>query len=246
MAMTRPAWVLACLFLVSPGFGGENEPLDRFFEKSAKRIARVCEKGKIRALLVTTRSPLTGSEGAVDRELAAKLMASLMALRKRPACVTSTAAPDVTLIVGHQEHAGRLLIGLRMSDGLLSDSILVDNTFARAQEARWRVSAHCADAPERVDDLQRSIIELKARYWAGRLRRGYTTAEGRQRPGEMITDRGLARQFESSLRRWLSAKRVPSLDHEEANWMMTVDSDAYRIYRACRVQPDAGHLASAD
>ncbi|MBI5238851.1 MAG: hypothetical protein HY926_00120 [Elusimicrobia bacterium] len=93
----------------------------------------------------------------------------------------------------------------------------------------------CADAAVRVDRMESLILDLKARYWALRLRQGLSAAGLKENPGSTITDPELKRRFYGLLKAWYERGSVPELTPEEVRRFVAVDRRAYDLHRACGI-----------
>lgn len=93
----------------------------------------------------------------------------------------------------------------------------------------------CDEAAARVDRLESDILDLKARYWALRLKKGLDMASLRVNPGSTITDPELKRQFYDRMQAWYAQPRVPPLSASETKRFVAVDSRAYSLHRQCRL-----------
>ncbi|MDE2313685.1 MAG: hypothetical protein KGL04_05890 [Elusimicrobia bacterium] len=98
----------------------------------------------------------------------------------------------------------------------------------------------CEDASSRVDKMEARILEIKARYWAGRLRDGLSPASLKINPGSMISDPALKKEFYSRLEYWYHQDRIPRLSSGEARRLVAMDGQAYSLYNDC-----GSRLASA-
>ena len=58
----------------------------------------------------------------------------------------------------------------------------------------------CGRAEETVDELERSLVDLKARYWAQKLRDGLISSSLKRNPGSEINNPGIRAQFYTRLR----------------------------------------------
>lgn len=94
---------------------------------------------------------------------------------------------------------------------------------------------NCAGAAERVNALEGHILELKARYWAQRLRSGLSGAELTVNPGSTIPDPGLRERFYERLRHWHSAEELRPLSPDEVKRFARLNGQAYSLYRECRL-----------
>ncbi len=93
----------------------------------------------------------------------------------------------------------------------------------------------CAGAAERVDDLERGVLDLKARYWALQLRRGLNPASLTNNPGSTISDPELKREFYTKLKAWYSQDSVPELSQSEVRRFVQTDGKAYALYTECGI-----------
>ena len=93
----------------------------------------------------------------------------------------------------------------------------------------------CSDAAERVDRLENDILDVKARYWALRLKKGLDMASLKVNPGSTITDAELKQQFYDRMNAWYAQRRVPALTASETKRFVAVDGQAYALYKNCRL-----------
>ena len=93
----------------------------------------------------------------------------------------------------------------------------------------------CADASNRVDRLESEILDLKARYWAARLKRGLSLAGLKINPGSTITNPSLKHNFYERMKYWYELDRVPELTPSELKRFVSIDGKAYTLYRECGV-----------
>ena len=110
--------------------------------------------------------------------------------------------------------------------------------FAAMQE--WRDSLNaggllsCDRAAERADVLQRSIMELKARYWALRLRdRGFSADSLTKNPGSEILDAELRARFYSRLRALHEMPSLAPLTRGETDTLSRREREARRLLETC-------------
>lgn len=119
----------------------------------------------------------------------------------------------------------------------LKDSVAdtADGLAASRPDAFGRRSAEdpCAGAAAAVDRLESRILDLKARYWAGRLKGGLSLASLKANPGSTISDPELKARFYDRLKAWHSLERVPELSPAEVKRFVDVDSRAYELHREC-------------
>ena len=95
--------------------------------------------------------------------------------------------------------------------------------------------ASCDEAAERVDRLESRILEIKARYWALKLRSGFSIAKLTRNPGSTISDPELKRRFYERLRSWYAQAAVPELTAAEVQRFVALDSEAFFLHRKCGI-----------
>lgn len=94
-------------------------------------------------------------------------------------------------------------------------------------------NSRCSGAADRINALEESILDLKARYWARRLQEGLSGAELKVNPGSTIPDPLLKARFYDSLKRWFYQGKVAPLTAAEVTRFVKVDGEAYSLYREC-------------
>jgi hypothetical protein len=95
--------------------------------------------------------------------------------------------------------------------------------------------SRCAGAEARINALEESILDIKARYWALRLKEGLPAAELKNNPGSTIPDPLLKARFYGALRRWFNQEQVPSLTPAEVVRFVKADGEAYSLHQDCRL-----------
>lgn len=90
--------------------------------------------------------------------------------------------------------------------------------------------AGCIDAARRADALVKSVLDLKARYWASSLETGRLVAP---QAGAGFSDPSLRAAFEFRFRDWLSRGRVPELSSEEVKRFVAADGEAFALRQNC-------------
>jgi hypothetical protein len=83
--------------------------------------------------------------------------------------------------------------------------------------------------------MERQVLELKARYWAGKLREGTSLRELKSNPGSTISDPALRREFYERLKFWYDQGDAPALTPAEVRRFVSTDGQAYSIYHDCGV-----------
>ncbi|MBI4060699.1 MAG: hypothetical protein HY403_04645 [Elusimicrobia bacterium] len=93
----------------------------------------------------------------------------------------------------------------------------------------------CGDAAATVDRLEGEILDLKARYWAAKLKKGLDPATLKVNPGSTISDPGLKRAFYDKMKAWYAQDRVPELSPLETKRFVSLDGRAYSLARKCGI-----------
>lgn len=100
---------------------------------------------------------------------------------------------------------------------------------ANASAADWG----CMGAGDRVDELERSVVDLKARYWAQKLREGLDGATLTRNPGSEIRNQEIRAEFHKSLRAH-AAVNEPALTAEELAQLKDALQRISRLNDSCR------------
>lgn len=91
----------------------------------------------------------------------------------------------------------------------------------------------CRDYARRADELQRGVLELKARYWAAQTRRRTVSAKTlRVQPDSMISNPALRERFLELMRRHAAAPG-PSLSEAEVRRFVAADGEAFGLLASC-------------
>lgn len=93
----------------------------------------------------------------------------------------------------------------------------------------------CEGASDRVDRLESEILDLKARYWAGQLKKGGALTQVKVNPGSTITDPSIKKAFYDRLKYWYDLDDIPALTPSEVQRFVSIDGKAYSLYRECGV-----------
>ncbi|MDE2491314.1 MAG: hypothetical protein KGM24_10730 [Elusimicrobia bacterium] len=93
----------------------------------------------------------------------------------------------------------------------------------------------CVAAERRVDALEGGILDLKARFWAARLRAGLPAAALTDNPGSEIRDPDLRARFYARLRE-RSREGGPALTSEETARLEETVRRISRLEDACRAE----------
>ncbi len=92
----------------------------------------------------------------------------------------------------------------------------------------------CANWTARVDRMERSILPLKARYWAGEIRKHDLSLSNTKRiQSEMLSDPNLRRTFTALLDRAVRRRATP-LTPGETRRFVRADSAAFILRMTCR------------
>lgn len=93
-------------------------------------------------------------------------------------------------------------------------------------------AAGCEGADERVNAMQESIIDLKARYWARMVRQGKLSRELLYKPGESIPDPNLRARF-FMLVATAAEREAKPLSMSEMKRFITKDREAFMLRLEC-------------
>lgn len=93
----------------------------------------------------------------------------------------------------------------------------------------------CDGVHDRVDELEKGILDLKARYWALQLRRGVSMAGLKFNPGSTITDPELKKEFYGRMRAWMQEAIIPELTPIESKQFAEADEQAIYLARLCAI-----------
>lgn len=113
---------------------------------------------------------------------------------------------------------------------------LPGNPIFEADDRRDAVAdteARCSNAEARINSLEESVLDIKARYWARRLKEGLIASELKVNPGSTIPDPALKARFYDSLRGWFNQGSVPSLTAAEVARFVKADGEAYSLHQEC-------------
>jgi TolB-like protein len=100
---------------------------------------------------------------------------------------------------------------------------------ANASAADWG----CLGSTERIDELERSVTDLKARFWAQKLRAGLDGASLKRNPGSEIRNTEIRADFYKSLRAHVSAAG-PDLTDDEFSRLKDALERIERLNDSCR------------
>ena len=101
---------------------------------------------------------------------------------------------------------------------------------ASASAADW---GGCLGVADKIDDLERSVTDLKARFWAAKLRAGLDGASHKRNPGSEIRNPEIRAEFYKSLR-VQSAAAGPELNDEEFSKLKDALQRIQHLNDACR------------
>lgn len=109
---------------------------------------------------------------------------------------------------------------------------LRDSVADTAEEAD---DTNCNNAATTVDRLEAQILDLKARYWAHKLKTGLDMATLKVNPGSTISDPELKQEFYAKMKSWYAQARVPALSPLETKRFVAVDGQAYSLAQKCGI-----------
>lgn len=93
--------------------------------------------------------------------------------------------------------------------------------------------SECSGAAERVDRMQTNVLELKARFWAFRLRLGLDGAKVTVNPGTTIPNSQLRARFYERLRALHNEAHLVPMTQEELGEMKRLEDKSYALVRDC-------------
>lgn len=102
-----------------------------------------------------------------------------------------------------------------------------------ARDAVADAASRCAGAEARINKLEESILDIKARYWARRLKEGLVASELKVNPGSTIPDPLLKARFYDALRRRFSEDGPEPLTADEVSRFVKADGEAYSLHQEC-------------
>lgn len=102
-----------------------------------------------------------------------------------------------------------------------------------ARDAVADTASRCSNAEARINALEESILDIKARYWARRLQEGLPASELKVNPGSTIPDPQLKARFYDALRRAYHEGKVPPLTAAEVTRFVKADGEAYSLHQDC-------------
>jgi hypothetical protein len=91
----------------------------------------------------------------------------------------------------------------------------------------------CDEAAQRSDEYEAAVIDLKARYWALRLKQGVANTSLKSNPGSEISDPELRSRFYGAMREWYARDNVPDLTMMEKTAYLEMDQKAVALRRQC-------------
>jgi TolB-like protein len=91
----------------------------------------------------------------------------------------------------------------------------------------------CADAPAQADRLEAQVIDLKARYWALKLRKTPNAVLAESKPEQLISNPALRKEFQERLTAWDQSGHIPRLSADEVRRFVTVDGEAFSLHQQC-------------
>ena len=93
----------------------------------------------------------------------------------------------------------------------------------------------CANAAQRMDGMNRKIMDLKARYWALQLKHGLPLSGLRHNPGSEISDPELKKEFYGRTKAWVLQGDIPELTASEVKRFVDVGSKVFDLAARCGI-----------
>lgn len=93
----------------------------------------------------------------------------------------------------------------------------------------------CSDVTRRVNALEESILDLKARFWAFQLKDGLSLSELSGNPGSTISDPELRRSLEERVKAYYASAEAAPLSDSELKKFMLVNEQAFRLHQDCGI-----------
>jgi TolB-like protein len=93
----------------------------------------------------------------------------------------------------------------------------------------------CAGAGARVDAIVAGILDVKARYWASELRKGFSPYAVTRNPGSEISDPALKARFYETMKGWFQRGFIPELSGAEFERMRREDARAAALAGRCGI-----------
>lgn len=118
---------------------------------------------------------------------------------------------------------------------LLIEPPVLDDENSLAMRDSLSDYQRCEGAGARVDELERGILELKARYWALQLSRGVFYKTLKFNPGSTISDPALKGELYARMRAWTRQPLIPELTPHEIRQFADADAKAVELARACGI-----------
>jgi len=104
---------------------------------------------------------------------------------------------------------------------------------ASAEAGDW----DCGRAQDTVDELERSLVDLKARFWAQKLREGLSGAALSRNPGSEIRNREIRAKFYERLKeRHSAASPATDLSAREVETMKNLMEKVSRLNKICSAE----------
>lgn len=93
----------------------------------------------------------------------------------------------------------------------------------------------CGESHSQVDELERSIVDLKARYWAARLKDpAFSGSSLKQNPGSEIENSDLKNRFYSQLRLWYDNSSAPAMTDSEITILNQQEKRIHALSDSCK------------
>lgn len=97
----------------------------------------------------------------------------------------------------------------------------------------WETS--CGSVKEKVDQMENSLIDLKARYWALKLKdRNFSTASLKRNPGSEIANTEIRGRFYNQLRRLYDTSHLPGMSQSDVDALNEQQNKIRRLSESCK------------
>lgn len=171
---------------------------------------------------------LAAAEGKVERMNPEAALSSPAAARRAPSRLL---APEFT-----SDPPGEFLTE-PLADFLFEPSRISAGEYPASQDA---AAPACRDAARSADELESGILDLKARYWALRLKKGRSSRILPADPGATIFEPELRRRFYEYFNFWSAQDRIPELNPTEMVTFLVIERKAYALRERCAITTAEG------
>lgn len=200
----------------------EREMLSKLMEEHSLAKTGMIDPASLRRLgkILSVDAVVTGSFVTLGRQVAVNARLILVETGVILAASEETLARE-----WFDSPAGRVE-GASLADAVVTGAVLPAGTGGRVS---------CGGAAERLKALEESVLELKARHWAGRLGKGLPLAEFQAGPEASISDPGLRRKFVGLTRKFLAQRGAAPLSPRQVSRFILIDVLAFRLRQECEI-----------